>query len=66
MILKKKKKEVPLHNHKPGELPTETCELCETHGDILDPDMPDAEFEVVPVNGQTLEERLRIMLESEG
>ena len=34
-ILKKKKKEVPVHNHKPGELPTETCELCETHGDIF-------------------------------
>jgi len=62
------KKIVPMHNHPIGESPRDgvMCELCETHGDILDPDMPDAEFEVVPVNGQTLEERLRIMLESEG
>jgi regulator of replication initiation timing len=62
------KKVVPMHNHPIGESPRDglICELCETHGDILDPDMPDAEFEVVPVNGQSLEERLRIMLESEG
>ena len=61
------KKSVPSHNHPIGQPPMEgvICELCETHGDILDPEMPDAEFEVVPVNGQSLEERLRIMLENE-
>jgi len=62
------KKVVPVHNHPIGQPPEEgvICELCETHGDLLDPDMPDAEFEVVPENGQSLEERLRIMLENEG
>jgi hypothetical protein len=62
------KKVIPVHNHPIGEPPRDgvICELCETHGDLLDPDMPDADFEVVPVNGQSLEERLRIMLESEG
>lgn len=61
------KKSVPRHNHPIGRPPAEDviCELCETHGDILDPEMPDVEFEVVPVNGQSLEERLRIMLENE-
>ena len=65
-ILKKKKKEVPLHNHKPGELPTETCELCETHGDIFDPDMPDSEFEESQDDGDiSIEEKLRKMLDEE-
>lgn len=65
-ILKKKKKEVPVHNHKPGELPTETCELCETHGDIFDPDMPDSEFEESQDDGDiSIEEKLRKMLDEE-
>ena len=65
-ILKKKKKEVPLHNHKPGELPTETCELCETHGDIFDPDMPNSEFEESQDDGDiSIEEKLRKMLDEE-
>ena len=65
-ILKKKKKEVPLHNHKPGELPTETCELCETHGDIFDPGMPDSEFEESQDDGDiSIEEKLRKMLDEE-
>jgi hypothetical protein len=63
-----KKKEVPVHNHPIGESPTEgvVCELCENHGDIFDPDTADADFEVCEENGQSIEERLRIMLESEG
>ena len=65
-ILKKKKKEVPVHNHKPGELPTETCELCEAHGDIFDPDMPDSEFEESQDDGDiSIEEKLRKMLDEE-
>ena len=65
-ILKKKKKEVPVHNHKPGELPTETCELCETHGDIFDPDMPETEFEESQDDGDiSIEEKLRKMLDEE-
>ena len=63
-----KKKEVPVHNHPIGESPREgaVCELCENHGDIFDPHTADADFEVCPENGQSIEERLRIMLENEG
>ena len=64
-VLKKKKKDVPVHNHKPGEIPTETCELCETHGDIFDPDMPDTEFEESQDNDMSIEEKLRKMLDEE-
>jgi hypothetical protein len=64
-VLKKKKKYVPVHNHKPGETPTETCELCETHGDIFDPDMPDTEFEESQDNDMSIEEKLRKMLDEE-
>lgn len=62
------KKVVPVHNHPIGEPPGEdvVCELCENHGDIFDPDIADAEFEILPENGQSIEERLRIMLENEG
>jgi hypothetical protein len=62
------KKVVPVHNHPVGEPPREgvVCELCENHGDIFDPDIADAEFEILPENGQSIEERLRIMLENEG
>ncbi len=31
----KKIKIIPEHNHKPFELPTEYCELCDTHGDLM-------------------------------
>lgn len=64
----KQKKPVPVHNHPIGESPREgaVCELCENHGDIFDPHTADADFEVCPENGQSIEERLRIMLENEG
>lgn len=61
----KKKKEIPMHNHKPGELPTETCELCETHGDIFDPDMPNNEFEESQDNDISIQEKLRQLIEDE-
>ena len=65
---KKKKKEVPVHNHPIGEPPKEgtVCQLCENHGDIFDPGTADADFEICLENGQSIEERLRIMLENEG
>jgi len=64
----KQKKPIPTHNHPIGEPPREgtVCELCESHGDIFDPGTADADFEVCPENGQSIEERLRIMLENEG
>jgi hypothetical protein len=61
----KKKKDTPVHNHKPGETPTETCELCESHGDIFDPDMPNSQFEESQDNEMSIEEKLRKMLEEE-
>jgi hypothetical protein len=64
--LKKKKKNPPTHNHAIGEAPPGGfCKLCETHGDIFDPETPDLEFEDVAVGDKYLEERLRAMLESD-
>lgn len=62
------KKVTPVHNHPIGEPPRDgvICELCENHGDIFDPNIADPEFEILPENGQSIEERLRIMLENEG
>jgi len=41
---KKKKAPPPTHTHLPGETPVVYCRLCETHGDILDPTLPDRRF----------------------
>ena len=72
VIVKKRRKtpkpvkvKPPLHNHEPGETPTEPCELCISHGDILDPEMPDHEYKCLDVDGLSLEERLRIVVENE-
>jgi len=42
----KPKKVQPEHRHLPGEV----CMLCETHGDVLDPGLPDVEFEGCEIN----------------
>lgn len=47
---KKKKVEPPTHTHLPGEEPEVYCELCETHGDIMDPTLPDRQFEMIVEN----------------
>ena len=72
VIIKKRRKKSkpvkdkpPMHNHDPGEIPTEPCELCISHGDILDPEMPDHEYKCLDVDGLSLEERLRIVVENE-
>ena len=63
---KREKKEVkpkkiqPEHTHAIGEIPTEPCPLCLTHGDVLDPELPNSNFE-----GDDITARLRILLESE-
>ena len=62
---KKTKDPPPMHNHEPGEVPKEPCSLCESHGDIFDPTLPDHEFTGTIVDGKTLEERLRIAIEEE-
>lgn len=63
---KREKKEVkpkkiqPEHTHEIGEVPSEPCPLCMTHGDVLDPALPDATFE-----GDDITDRLRILLAEE-
>ena len=57
----KPKKTIPEHTHPIGETPTEPCPLCETHGDCMDPGLPDAGFEGV----DDVTERLRALLQSE-
>jgi hypothetical protein len=57
----KPKKIQPEHNHPIGEEPTEPCALCETHGDVMDPTLPDAGFEGV----DDVTERLRELLSRE-
>jgi hypothetical protein len=41
----KPKKIQPEHNHLLGEVPLSRCLLCETHGDVLNPELPNATFE---------------------
>ena len=56
----KPKKIQPEHNHVIVEVPTEPCPLCLTHGDVLDPDLTNHEFE-----GEDITERLRAILAEE-
>jgi len=56
----KVKKVQPEHTHAIGEVPEHPCPLCETHGDVLDPELPGAEFE-----GDDISERLRQLLSQE-
>lgn len=64
-IVKKKKDPPPKHNHAPGEIPNDPCSLCISHGDVLDPDMPDAKFKGAPIAEMSLEERLRLAIEED-
>ena len=56
----KPKKIQPEHNHVIGEIPTEPCPLCLTHGDVLVPELTNNEFE-----GEDITERLRAILAEE-
>ena len=49
--LAKPKKVQPEHTHGPGEV----CMLCETHGDVLDPGLPEALFEGPEINNIAIE-----------
>jgi hypothetical protein len=57
----KPKKIQPEHTHGIGEEPTEPCALCETHGNVMDPTLPDAGFKET----DDVTERLRALLQSE-
>ena len=54
-----KKRDVHVHNHAPGETPSEPCVLCQTHGDIFDPNVIKVEFvESQGEDGLTLKDRI--------
>ena len=57
----KPKKIQPEHTHLLGETPAEACPLCDTHGDVMDPTLPESEFE----SDENIEERLRVLLATE-
>ena len=56
----KPKKTIPEHTHAIGETHAH-CPLCQTHGDCMDPTLPDHQFEGPP----DLSERLRKLLSEE-
>lgn len=62
---KVKRPPAPMHNHEPGETPIQECQLCESHGDAMIPDIDNAQYEVMESEGLTINERLRNMLKSE-
>jgi hypothetical protein len=41
-----KAQKAPEHNHQPGEVPQEICGVCESHGDITKPGLPEEEFKL--------------------
>ena len=41
-----KAQKAPEHNHQPGEVPQEICGVCESHGDITKPELPEEEFKL--------------------
>jgi hypothetical protein len=57
----KKVKTVPEHDHKPEE-ESETCQLCESHGDGLKAELTKADFEAVEEEGKSLQDRLNAVL----
>jgi hypothetical protein len=63
---KKTKAAVPEHTHALTEdlSPDNACQLCDTHGSVLDPGMPEAEFELVDEEPD-LAARLKAVLSGE-
>ena len=57
----KPKKIQPEHTHELGETCQGTCPLCDTHGDVMDPTLPESQFE----SDENIEDRLRKLLETE-
>lgn len=56
-----KKAEAPKHSH-PLTEEAEECELCETHGNVVKPELSKAEFEAVAEDGKSLQDRLKAIL----
>jgi hypothetical protein len=60
----KKVKEVPVHTHPLSEESDDTCVLCETQGNVMEPELTKAEFEAVAQDGLSIQERLKAILAS--
>ena len=60
-VPKKVKKVVPTHTHVAEETGVE-CGLCETQGNVVVPELTEAEFEVVEEEGLSIQERLKAIL----
>jgi hypothetical protein len=58
----KKVKEQPSHNHAPLVAPDAPCGLCDTHGDAMNPGLPNVSFESRQ-DGMTLQERLAMIIQ---
>jgi hypothetical protein len=58
----KKVKVAPVHNHPLTEENTDGCELCETHGNIVAPNMSIKEFEAVTSDGVNIRDKLKAIL----
>ena len=64
---KKVKVPAPEHTHPLTEdlSPDNVCQLCDTHGSVLDPGMPEAEFELADDDEPDLAARLKAILSGE-
>jgi len=60
-VSKKVRKEAPQHSH-PVEESDPTCGLCEDQGNVVVPELTQAEFEAVEEEGQSIQDRLRAIL----
>jgi hypothetical protein len=58
----KKSAEAPKHTHPLSEEADDTCKLCETQGNVMEPELTKAEFEAVAENGLSIQERLKAIL----
>lgn len=57
-----KKRQTVLHNHGPNEDPEERCILCETHGNMFDPNVVNHKILETPgPSGYTLRDRISIL-----
>jgi hypothetical protein len=57
----KKKSQDPEHTHKLTE-ESEDCGLCQTHGNVMDPAMPEKKFEAVTEDEVSIKDRLKAIL----
>lgn len=60
-----KKRQQQMHNHAPGEIPKMKCLLCETHGDMFDPNIVNPVIcETIGPSGYTLRSKLKSLYET--